>query len=924
MLFSFPIPEYAKEIIVDQEFRHQSLGRYVDIYEDYSKEMTINDIVNNQDLEYYQINNNQLFIGHRRDAFVWVRLQIKNKSGQFQSLVHRTNDYFIRSMDGFLVRRDSVIAEFPLGLGKTFHTRDIPLRHSAFIIEMLPDDELDVYLKIDGRLEPMHFPICLSTARYFFKRVNKEYAALGLLHGCLVVVIILALILFAATRMKLFLLYFLYALFISYSSFCIAGFDYQYLFPNHPNIVHHNKLFFALLSFLFLYALVVEYFKQENEDIRFTRMLSFIIYPVGIVALVITMFQDTIFNTKSGEFTSGDFTYYLSILAGIILYTICRVVFKNPRWNNVLFFIAYLGLIITAILSIFINSGVIEIAFDATLLTYSSILLELTFISILMVKKILDMRNERFELNIELEKAKLEKVQVQKIKELDQAKTRLYTNITHEFRTPLTVIKGITSQISGNDSKKELIDRNSNILLRLINQLLSLSKADKGELRLQLIQSDIIKYLKYLGESFKSWGRVKNIRLHFLPEIAECTMDFDPDKIQEILGNLLSNAIKYTEEGGDVYIIVKSENGNLVISVKDSGVGIPTEAIPHIFDRFYQVRQSDDFGDVGSGIGLALCKELATLMNGKVEVESKIGIGSKFTVVLPITNQADLKDNPIAQSSLIIPQEEAGSYNQESDEKASMNGVNADQETILIVEDNKDVRHYISICLSDEYQLILANNGVAGIEQAIEIIPDLVISDVMMPLKTGLELCEEIKTNYLTSHIPVILLTAKADQKAKLQGLMKGADAYLAKPFDEEELLTRVKSLIEQRKRIQKHFLRSTNKVQSPKYKAEQEFLKKVKSVIMGQINNELFDVQWLARDMTMSRSQLYRKVKALTGKSIAGYIRFLRLQEGKRLLESTDEPISEIAFQVGFNDLSYFSSSFSEEFGFPPGATRK
>ena len=910
-------------IKIDDSFEHVQTGRYVEVFEDTSKAMSLDDILRNDQLDYYSIDNNQLFIGKRRDANVWVRLQIRNTSSENRSLIHRTNDYFIREMEGYVVLKDSIVAHYRLGLGKSFYDRVIPLRHSAFPIELAKGQEIQVFLKINGRLEPMHFPISLSSTRYFFKNATREYIALGLFHGSLIVVIILALILFLSTRMKLFLYYFLYALFISYSSFCVAGFDYQYLFPNHPSVVHHNKLFFALLSFIFLYALVVEYFKQEKEDIRFTRMLSFIIYPVGIFALIITMFQDSIFKTKTGEFASGDFTYYLSILALIILYTICRVVIRNPRWNNILFFIAYLSLIITAILTIFINSGVLNIVTDASMLTYTSIFLELIFISILMIKKILDMRSERLELNIELEKARLEKVQVEKIKELDRAKTKLYTNITHEFRTPLTVIKGITSQIAGNDSKKELINRNSNILLRLINQLLSLSKADKGELRLNYLQSDIIEYLKYLGESFKSWGAVKSIRLHFLPEVADCIMDYDPDKIQEVLGNLLSNAIKFTEDGGDVYMIVKREKDQLNILVKDSGSGIPDEAVPQIFDRFYQVEQEDGHSDVGSGIGLALCQELVHLMNGRIWVESKMGVGSTFHVTLPITNEAPLREDV---STVLEPPYEVNETNEESFKVPvpSVPKEPSENETILIVEDNPDVRHYISLCLSKDFNQVLATNGQEGIEKAIETIPDLIISDVMMPEKSGLELCEELKTNYLTSHIPIILLTAKADHKAKLQGLMKGADAYLAKPFDEEELNTRVHSLIEQRKRIQSHFLKSSNKVNSPEYKAEQEFLSKVQHTIIKQLTNQLFDVQWLSREMVMSRSQLYRKVKALTGKSIASYIRFIRLQEGKKLLESTNESISDIAYSVGFNDLSYFSSSFSEEFGFPPGATRK
>ncbi len=536
-------------------------------------------------------------------------------------------------------------------------------------------------------------------------------------------------------------------------------------------------------------------------------------------------------------------------------------------------------------------------------------------------------------------KRKLETAETKRLQELDTIKTKMYTNITHEFRTPLSIIQGMTEQLEGNEKAKNTIQRNSFNLLNLVNQMLDLSKLEAGNMPIKLVQSDVINYLSYLTESFHSLAATKQIKLHFLPKESVIYMDYDPDKLMKIMINLLSNAIKFTNIGGDVYVQVeqipntawKQHNitkSNLAIQVRDTGVGIAATEIPHIFDRFYQVDDSTTRKGEGTGIGLAYTRELVKILKGKIEVSSELDKGAVFTVYLPMHRVAPMIF-PDATKALI----QKVNLQQDSTEKLE-DAFSRDSNLplALIVEDNRDVKEYLVTCLGKKYQLAFAENGTEGIEKAIQLIPDLIISDVMMPEKDGFELCETFKNDRHTSHVPIILLTAKADVDSKVLGLQKGADAYLAKPFNQEELLVRMKQLILLRKHLQVRFggekgkktVIDKERIISTKFALEEQFIEQVNQIISDNLEKEAFDSTQLAKTVGMSASQLFRKLKAITGKSTAIYIRFIRLEKAKDLLHTTDKNVSEIAYQVGFKELAYFSRCFSEEYGISPSQIRK
>ncbi len=516
-----------------------------------------------------------------------------------------------------------------------------------------------------------------------------------------------------------------------------------------------------------------------------------------------------------------------------------------------------------------------------------------------------------------------------RLNEINQLKTSLYTNITHEFRTPLTVILGMTDSLkaNGNDKSKplEMIERNGNKLLHLVNEMLDLAKLENGRMELHIVTADIISFIKYICESFYSFAEDSNIKLIVNSEIDELTMDFDSAKLSTIISNLLANAIKFTPEGGEILIhLNQSSEKNadfFFVKFSDNGIGISEESLPHIFSKFYQIESSSSQYIEGTGIGLALCKELVELMGGTIAVKSKLHRGSEFLVKLPIKKTAN------KTSDLPIPLKPRFPHvNKEQHLVLPISDEDSNLPLALIIEDSADVAYYLNSSLKGKYRIIYAQNGKIGLDMAYKNIPDVVICDVMMPEKDGFEVCNTLKSDERTDHIPIIMLTARGSDDDRLSGLSHGADAYLTKPFNVKELHIRLDKLIELRKRmISKLSADGYNSLlKSEIENPEANFLKKAITIIHNELDNGLFDSKNLARSLHLSDSQLYRKLKAISGKSTAVFIRSVRLQKAKDLIQTTNKNIAEIAYDVGFNDPSWFSRAFKEEFGFAPNTLHK
>ena len=541
--------------------------------------------------------------------------------------------------------------------------------------------------------------------------------------------------------------------------------------------------------------------------------------------------------------------------------------------------------------------------------------------------------------------------EAKRIKELDTVKTRLYTNITHEFRTPLTVILGMAQQAKNAPKENyenglDMIIRNGKNLLNLVNELLDLSKMEAGKMELNLVQGDVIQFVRYIVESFHSMAESQGKQLHYLSSLDVLHTAYDAEKLRQIISNLLSNALKFTLDKGNIYISISSlaiHNDpfvqQLVLKIKDTGIGIPEGDIIHIFDRFYQADNTHTRQAEGTGVGLALTRELVLLMNGTIDVKSPpVGArqGTEFTVILPMQQHTDLGNSPGEQR---IPDhtlaDQPAKLPASPRLRLPQSATSSQSELILLVEDNSDVVAYTAGCLPD-YRLAVAKDGREGFEIACDLVPDLIITDVMMPYIDGFEMTRLLRNDERTSHIPIIMLTAKADIDSKLEGIEQGADAYLEKPFYKEELLLRIKKLLEQRKLLQKVYSamagfhqpshsvdpsEMTDGIPSPVEipVKENEFVKKVRLEIENHLGDESFGVEQLSKKIFLSQSQLHRKLTAVTGHSPNQYIRLIRTQKACDLLRSTDQPISHIASTCGFSDASYFGKVFRQETGMTP-----
>jgi signal transduction histidine kinase/DNA-binding response OmpR family regulator len=524
--------------------------------------------------------------------------------------------------------------------------------------------------------------------------------------------------------------------------------------------------------------------------------------------------------------------------------------------------------------------------------------------------------------------AELSRWESEKLKELDMIKTNFFTNLSHEFRTPLTLILGpleklLDGKTKGDPSSQyQLMHNHASRLLQLVNQLLDLSSLDAGKMKLEIGEYDIVSFVKGIASSFESFAEEKNIKINFTSKNEKLDACFDRDKLQKIISNLLSNAIKFNKESGIVNITLGDRRSKgisyLQIEVEDNGPGMSSEVQKHIFDRFYK---SQGLSTVeGTGIGLALVKELVELHYGEIDLKSAEGKGTRFRITIPVDEEFYEKKNVVVSKSSLA-EDRVRQVMKISKADDTKDEINEEAPVILIAEDNEDMRQFIKENIQTTYKVAEAIDGEDGISKALETIPDLIISDVLMPKLNGYEFCSRIKSDERTSHIPVILLTSKAETNSRLMGLETGADDYLTKPFNSSELLSRIKNLIDQRKKLREKF--SKEITLEPKDIAvtstDEKFLARVLEVVEKNVSNENFSAEDFAQNVGMSKTHLNRKLNALTDASANEFIRTYRLKKAARLLSGRSGNISEIAYEVGFSNPSYFAESFKKLFGYSP-----
>ena len=517
-----------------------------------------------------------------------------------------------------------------------------------------------------------------------------------------------------------------------------------------------------------------------------------------------------------------------------------------------------------------------------------------------------------------------------KLRDLDTAKSSFFANISHEFRTPLSLISGpIEQQLQKPNidisEKKNLgiARRNAQRLLTLVDQLLDLSKLESGHFKLKVQQGDLALFLKSLVSSFSYLAQENNQEYTTTIDIPEDTYYFDADALEKIITNLISNALKYSSGGETISITGTIHNQQLQCRVQNSGTTLSKEALQTIFNRF----ERSDEQTAGTGIGLALSKELVTLHKGTINAQSNDNTTS-FIVTIPVTKSAFLDNEKITGSIEVSAFAKAEIATQIEKTIEEENDIFSEDELpiLLIVDDNADLRTYVSSLFEDQYTIHTAQDGSEGFEIATSIVPDLIITDLMMPNDDGITFTRNCKTSESTSHIPVVMLTAKAGDKNELIGLETGADAYITKPFNTEILKTTTYNLLETRKRLQKRF--SQEVVLIPKDIAinsiDERFLKNLKKVVDTQIIEPDFTTESFATALGMSRMQLHRKLKALTGHSATEFIRNQRLKLAAQLLKKSNTNVSQVGYAVGFNNHSYFTKCFKEKYDISPSEYSK
>ena len=508
--------------------------------------------------------------------------------------------------------------------------------------------------------------------------------------------------------------------------------------------------------------------------------------------------------------------------------------------------------------------------------------------------------------------------------EANKAKLQFFTNISHELRTPLTLIADPVNYIIHDDnlnsqqrSMLQIVQRNVLVLIQLVSEILDFRKVQNGKMELRLSDFNLAESMKQWIKLFSASAQKKHITISMdAPDTI--MLRADQDKIERICYNLLSNALKYTSEGGEISLMAKEEGGRVMISVADNGCGISSDELPYIFDRFYQAKNAGR----GTGIGLAIVKAFTELHHGEVSATSIEGKGSTFTIHIPVRQKGEVTNQPTEKiEQLVEPSSAEEVPNQARHIDELIQPYQTDKPEVLIIDDNIDIRTYLRSVLSEKYNVSEAADGKAGLELARKIVPDIVLSDIMMPVMDGLAFCQQLKTDKAISHIPVILLTARSLDEQRAEGYEHGADAYLSKPFSLRLLLSRIDNLIESRKKLNQTWSKGVedDEIGNISNEIDKSFLKQLRKIIQENLANSDLSVEQIGDEIGLSRVQLYRKVKALTGYSPVEIVRKARLTRARHLLQTTERTVSEVAYAVGFSTPSYFSKCYKDEFGENP-----
>lgn len=853
---------------------------------------------------------------------IWGRLKIRNKlstEAEWTFLMHvDEGEVYLEQANGTWDRR-LMGANRPRSAWDAL--QHAPVFPSPYIIQLkLPaGTERQVYIRLQHRsLHPWFELRAMSRPNFLHESITMfvdNNWAQGLFHGMCWMMILFSLGSFALKKDRTYLYLALYILSVSIFLFFQMEMDKTFWVAEYPRFsrVLSNA---ALNGIVVFYSLLIIHFLHRDGWRPDIKKLIRLYFYAAFIGGTLTTFLLAVAPLDLYNLTTNVWLLFPLPLLGLLgLLYVCYHYLRSDNMLARFFAITNLCLFFGSIAYYYWSyTGLIAFREIESYL-WPVWIMQAGFI-FQMVALVISIGYQ--DLQVEREKVRLA--------EIDHVKSRFFANISHEFRTPLTLILGPIQEMKEKTTdlwwqdQLRLMQKNARRLLRLVNQILDLAKLDSGKAQLQLTPVEIIGFTKALTYSFQSLAEQKGIELDVENNTEKLELAIDREKIEQVLLNLLSNALKFTPSRGEIKVILKEAPNEVSITITNTGPGITPDHLPHLFERFYQADTPGYTTDQPStGIGLALTKEWVQLHEGEITVASQVGEWTRFQIKLPrhlagkelsLPLDQRLSPTPIEP----IPQEEEviRLEDQESNNLPSL----------LIVEDNPDIRNYIRQALQQEYLITEAVDGAAGVNVASETIPDLILTDVMMPKMDGFELCRRLKQQEATSHIPIIILTGKASRDSRLEGLATQADDFLAKPFDAEELRLRIRNLLHNRAQWRKRYdqpgLLDPSPIEIPS--REQAFLQQAKIIIEENLGDENFTVEQLSTALALDRTQLFRKLRALTGQNPSRFIRTIRLKRARQLLEAKVGTAAEIGFMVGFSSPSYFSKCFKEEFGMTPG----
>lgn len=886
----------------------------IEIFRDSTASLSLNEVTQQR---FYKSTKDH-FIFPYSDNIFWVRFQLKNEETTKKNFILLWTNPLVEQLD-FYISDDTKMLKTQHQQQKIITSeRDKPFidQDPKFLIDLAPKQSKTIYIKLSSK-RGHYGTLKLHSPESYIKFRMNDFSGQGFLNGLmffrLFLVLVLSFFVIKDTSFRLYSLYTIIRTFNYWGYVNIAG----PLFTKDPDLA--KKINFLCYNSATIGAglfILVAFIIHKLPKIH-VYIISFIII-FNIFINTIIFFDYQWYWLKTGVFNIVFSASYFILLN--IYFIIKKVQFA--KYYNILFI---LGLLSSFLLNVRLL-GLIELQPIYTL-SYYFYLAEFFFF-IFFLGRIF--RNTEVNKTLTERKLKFNLEQNIRLKELDNIKTTFFTNISHELRTPLTLITGPFQQLAEKYPTEKLIpliQRNTDRLLTLINQLLDISKLEAGQMKPEVSEQNITQYLRTLTSSFTSLAESRGLKFDIVFEQNEIYGYIDKDKTDKIITNLLSNAFKFTPKGGIVRISMMFDlKKAMIIEVSDTGIGIAPEKLGKIFDRFFQVDDASNRRFEGTGIGLALVKELIEVLNGQISVKSQQNVGTTFTTIIPIDletwkNHLVENKNSIDSNKNNLSSDHSGKAIKEP--KPFVENENI----LLIVDDNEDIRAYIRSIFAKEYKIIEAVNGKDGIEKATNQIPDIIISDLMMPEMDGFEFCKVLKADEKTSHIPIVMLTAKANIESRIEGFELGADDYLIKPFNSQEMQARVKNLLLIREKLKKYYQR--NSEEKPEEKdtkiniIDERFMKKVREAIDAHIADSQFSIEQLADDVSLSTTQLRRKIKALSNQTIVEFIRGYRLEKAAFLLSQNAGNVSEIAFNVGFDSLSYFSKVFQETYGVLPSDFR-